>query len=168
MQLSRILQNCWKNTNTPQQSERGTPYQYLKIFKSFRVVVCHLKLTCDLTHNLTFKLLDGLLIWEDWFPRRLWREKMNSILDSIRVTSATSAGHLLPRVWRSANIPAEILTESPAGRPAISKFWPSWERSTKREDSGAVSGHWHRPVCWLREWSSWASLLRVSLPYTMT
>ena len=22
MQLSRILQNCWKNTNTPQQSKR--------------------------------------------------------------------------------------------------------------------------------------------------
>jgi len=72
MQLSRILQNCWKNTNTPQQS--------------------------------------------------------------IRVTSATSAGHLLPRGWRSANIPAEILAESPAGRPAISKSWPSWGRSTKRED----------------------------------
>lgn len=36
---------------------------------------------------------------------------MNSILDSIRVTSATSAGHLLLRVWRSANmknVPAVI------------------------------------------------------------
>jgi len=61
MQLSRILQNCWKNTNTPQQSERGTPYQYLKMFKSFRVVVRHLKLTCDLTHNLTFKLFGWII-----------------------------------------------------------------------------------------------------------
>lgn len=27
MQLNRILQNCWKNTNTPQQSEREAPHQ---------------------------------------------------------------------------------------------------------------------------------------------